>query len=128
MTAGLVLQVVVTGLAAGAAYGLVAIGFALVHRLTGVLQLAHGDLVAGAVFLALFLVAGTSPVTQSNVAWPGLLAAAAGAVIAGCAAGALLYLAIVRPFFRRGATLGWLGALVAVGFAIEGVLAAAFSR
>src|SRR4051812_27767333 len=128
MNAGLVLQVVVTGIAAGAAYGLVAIGFALVHRLTGVLQLAHGDIVAAAVFLTLFLVAGTSPVTQSNVAWPALLAAATGAVAAGAAVGALLYGLIVRPFFRRGATLGWLGALVAVGFAIEGVLTAAFPR
>jgi branched-chain amino acid transport system permease protein len=128
MTAGLVLQVVVTGVAAGATYGLVAIGFALVHRLTGVLQLAHGDLVAGAVFLSLFLVAGTSPVTQTNVAWPALLAAAAGVVVASAAVGAFLSVAIVRPFYRRGATLGWLGALVAVGFVIEGGLAGAFPR
>src|SRR5260221_3678778 len=128
MTAGLVLQVVVTGIAAGAAYGLVATGFALVHRLTGVLQLAHGDLVAAAVFLTLFLVAGTSPVTQSNVALPGRLAAAIGAVVAGAAAGALLELVLGRPFFRRGGTRGWLGGLVAVGFAIEGVLTAAFPR
>src|SRR5206468_13015970 len=42
MSPGLLLQVLVTGLAAGAAYGLVGIGIALVYRLTGVLQLAHG--------------------------------------------------------------------------------------
>ena len=42
-----------------------------------------------------------------------------------------MFLAITsraRPFFRRGATLGWLGALVALGLAIEGTLAAAFPR
>ena len=39
MSSGLLLQVLVTGLAAGAAYGLVGIGFSLVWRLTGVLQL-----------------------------------------------------------------------------------------
>src|SRR6266700_2480400 len=108
MTAGLVLQVVVPGLAARAAYGLVAIGFALVHRLTGVLQLAHGDLVAGAVFLMLFLVAGPSPVTQTSVSWPALLAAAIVAVVSGGAFGVVLYVAVVRPFFRRQAVLGWL--------------------
>jgi branched-subunit amino acid ABC-type transport system permease component len=128
MTAGLVLQVVVTGLAAGAAYGLVAIGFALVHRLTGVLQLAHGDFAAGALFLMLFLVAGTDPITQTNVSWPLLLLAALGAVVVGAAFGAALYLLVVRPFFRRQFTIGWLGALVAVALTIEGGLAAAFPQ
>src|SRR5947209_7424546 len=110
MTAELVLQVVVTGLAAGAAYGLVAIGFALVHRLTGVLQLAHGDLVAGAVFLTVFLVAGTGPVTQTNGTWLEVLVAALGAILVGALVGALLYLTVVRPFFRRQFTIGWIGA------------------
>ena len=41
----LALQVVVTGLAAGGVYGLVAIGHTLVFRLTGTVYLALGDLI-----------------------------------------------------------------------------------
>jgi branched-subunit amino acid ABC-type transport system permease component len=128
MTAGLVLQVVVTGLAAGAAYGLVAIGFSLVYRLTGVLQLAHGDFAAGGLFLMLFVIVGTDPVTQTNVAWPVLAAGVVAATAVAAAVGALVYLLVVRPFYRRRSTIGWLGALVAVALAIEGGLAAAFPQ
>src|SRR4051812_48096938 len=52
MSAGLLVQVLVTGLAAGAAYALIGIGFALLHQLTGVIQLAHGDFAGAACFLA----------------------------------------------------------------------------
>ena len=47
-----------TGLATGAAYGLIALGFTLVQRLTGVLAFAHGDIVIGAVFVAVLAVIG----------------------------------------------------------------------
>ena len=46
-------QVVVTGLAAGAVYGLVAVGTSLAYRLTGVVPFALGDLVGLAVLAAL---------------------------------------------------------------------------
>jgi hypothetical protein len=39
------LQVVLTGLAAGSVYGLLAIGHTLVYRLTGIVYSALGDLV-----------------------------------------------------------------------------------
>ena len=55
-------QALVTGLATGAAYGLIALGFTLVQRLTGVLAFAHGDIVTGAVFVAVLAVIGTMPV------------------------------------------------------------------
>ena len=45
----LALQVMVSGLAAGAIYGLVAIGHSLVFRLTGVVHFAFGELIALAV-------------------------------------------------------------------------------
>jgi branched-subunit amino acid ABC-type transport system permease component len=38
----LALQIVITGLAAGGVYGVVAIGYTLIYRLTGVVQLALG--------------------------------------------------------------------------------------
>ena len=63
----LALQVLVSGLAAGAVYGLVAIGYVLVYRLTGIVYFAFGDLVGLAVFAALLVAAGTGPVSQTNV-------------------------------------------------------------
>src|SRR3954470_1556714 len=88
MSPGLLLQVLVTGLAAGAAYGLVGIGIALVYRLTAVLELAHGDLVGAATFFVLAVVVGTGPATRTNVgSWP-LLGACLVAVALAAAAGA----------------------------------------
>ena len=45
MSGPVAIQALVTGLATGAAYGLIALGFSLVHRLTRVLAFAHGDIV-----------------------------------------------------------------------------------
>jgi len=128
MSVGLVVQVVVSGLAAGAVYGLVAIGFALVWRLTSVLHFAYGSLVGGSVFLTLVVAAGTAPVTASNVGTARYLVAILIALIAGAAAGAVMYLLVLRPFLRRGSMLGWIGASVAVALAVEGALAASFPR
>jgi branched-chain amino acid transport system permease protein len=128
MSFGLVVQVVISGLAAGAVYGLVAIGFTLVWRLTSVLQLAYGDFVGGSMFVVLLVAAGTGPVTATNVSVLRYLIAVTVTLAAGGAVGALLYLAIVRPFLRRGSTIGWIGAVVAAALVIEGALASAFPR
>src|SRR5947208_2239083 len=79
MSAGLLVQALVTGLAAGAAYALLGIGFALLYRLTGILQLALGDMAGAAAFVALALVAGTSPTARGG-ATGGFALAAGGAV------------------------------------------------
>ena len=50
------------------------------------------------------------------------------AIACAALAGALLYLVVIRPFFRRRAALGWIGATAAVAFAVEAALAAAFPR
>ncbi|MDP9342104.1 MAG: hypothetical protein M3Q23_08395 [Actinomycetota bacterium] len=124
----LTIQVVVTGLAAGAVYGLVAVGTSLAYRLTGVVPFALGDLVGLAVFATLALAAGTGPVTATNVpAWRYALALIGGLAVA-IAAGLLLYWLAVRPFLRRRSTIGWVGAMVAAAFAIHGFLAASFVR
>lgn len=128
MSFGLVLQVVISGLAAGAVYGLVAIGVTLVWRLTSVIQLAYGDFVGGSMFLLLLVAAGTGPVTATNVSVVRYVIAVAVTLAAGAAAGSLLYFGVVRPFLRRGSALGWIGAIVAVALVIEGALAAAFPR
>jgi branched-chain amino acid transport system permease protein len=128
MTFGLILQVLVSGLAAGAVYGLVAIGFTLIYRLTSVIHFAYGSVVGGSVFLTLLLAAGTGPVTASNVGVARYVLAVAIALGVGAVAGAALYLLVLRPFVRRGSALGWIGASVAVALAIQGALAAGFPR
>ena len=55
-SAAVAVQALVAGLATGAAYGLIALGFTLVHRLTAVIAFAHGDIVVGAVFVAVLAV------------------------------------------------------------------------
>ena len=52
------LQIVLSGLAAGSVYGLLAVGYMLVYRLTGIVHFALGDLVGLGVFVALFVTAG----------------------------------------------------------------------
>ena len=128
MSFGLVVQVLIAGLAAGAVYGLVAIGFTLVWRLTSVLYLAYGSIVGGSLFLALLIAAGTSPVTSSNVGTARYLLAVFVTLIASGVAGSFMYLAVLRPFLARGSALGWIGATVGIAFAIQGALQAAFSR
>ncbi len=124
----LVVQVILTGLAAGAGYGLIAIGFALVYRLTGVVHFALGELLGLTILVALLVAAGTGPVTQTNVSAGRVLGAiGAGLAVAG-ATGVLAYLVAVRPFVRRGDALGWIGSLVALAFAVRGLLAATLVR
>jgi hypothetical protein len=60
----LALQILVTGLAAGGVYGLLAAGLTFVYRLTGVVHFALGDLVGLAVFVTLLVAAGTGPVRR----------------------------------------------------------------
>ncbi len=124
----LVLQVIVTGLAAGAGYGLLAIGLAVIHRLTGVIHLALGELVGLAVVVTLLVVAGPDLVTPSSVSAASYAGALSAGVAAAVLAGVGTYWLAVRPFLRRGLTLGWLGAVVAVAFAVRGALGAALVR
>ncbi len=63
----LVVQVIVTGLAAGGVYGIVAVGYSLIYRLTGIVYFAFGDLVAFGVFTTLLVAAGTAPVSQTSL-------------------------------------------------------------
>lgn len=64
------LQVAITGLAAGGVYGLVAVGYSLVFRLTGTIAFAFGDLIGLGVFATLLVAVGTGPVSQTSVEEP----------------------------------------------------------
>ena len=95
------LQELVGGLSVGVVYGLVGVGFVIVHRITGMVNFAQGELAMlggfGAVVGTQFLPAALGPV--------------AGAVVGG-AAGLLLYALVVHPLRHKGlliqtiATLG----------------------
>jgi branched-chain amino acid transport system permease protein len=118
-------QALVTGLATGAAYGLIALGFTLVQRLTGVLALAHGDVVIGAVFVAVLAVIGTMPVAAplgaGSVVLLALVAPAAGAALS-----AAVYVVAIRPF--RGDVLGWVASSLAAGVLVREMVGLPFAQ
>ena len=124
----LTLQVLVTGLAAGGVYGLVAVGQSLIYRLTGVVHFAFGELVGLGVFTTLLVVAGTGPVTQATANGPRFLLALVVGVAVCVVAGTGSYLFAVQPYLARGSTIGWVAAIVAIAFAIRAVLSAVFTR
>jgi branched-subunit amino acid ABC-type transport system permease component len=113
------LQAVLTGLAVGAVYGLVGMGFSLVHQLTRVLSFAHGDLVVGAVFSGVYVAIGTTPVAIAPSSGRSALLVV-GTVVAGAVLATALYVAAVRPFAARGGDpLGWVAATLAAGLLIR---------
>ncbi len=124
----LVVQVIVTGLAAGGVYGLVAVGHSLIYRLTGIVYFAFGDLVALAVFTTLLVAAGTSPISQTSLA-PGrfVLALAVGLLVC-ILVGATTYVLFIEPYLLRGSILGWVAATLAIAFTIHGMIGATFTR
>ncbi len=125
-TGALVVQVLVTGLAAGATYALVAFGFALLYRMTGVLQLAHGHVVSLGVLVALAAlgVLGGGVVTTPARA---VVAVVAAVVAAAAASVAIPVLGWRGPGEGR-SRVEWLALVVAAAFAIEAGLVAASRR
>jgi branched-chain amino acid transport system permease protein len=91
MDAGVLLQVLLGGLAQGAVLGLVALGFSLVAGTVRVLHFAHGDIAVAAIFVGIWVVLGRAPIAA--VLAPGtsvlfvLLILAAGAVLSGLGRG-----------------------------------------
>jgi len=122
------LQIVLSGLAAGSVYGLLAVGHTLVYRLTGIVHFALGDLVGLGVFTALLITAGRGPITQASASsWRFGLALLVGiALVAAISSGA--YTAIIQPYLVRGSTVGWVAGSVAIAFAIQAFLQAVFQR
>jgi branched-subunit amino acid ABC-type transport system permease component len=124
----LALQIVISGLAAGGVYGVVAIAYTLIYRLTGVVHFALGELIALAVFVTLLVAAGTGPVTQTSVGG-GRFALALVVGLGVCViAGTATYALAIKPYLDRGSTIGWVAVTVAIAFAIRAILGAAFDR
>lgn len=133
MSAAVAVQALVAGLATGAAYGLIAIGFTLVHRLTAVIAFAHGDIVVGAVFVAVLAIVGTMPVasTLGVASSVGLIAVA---LAAGAALSLAVYVLAIRPFRaqargrRAGDVVGWAAGGLAAGLLIREVVGLGFPQ
>jgi len=124
----LALQIAITGLAAGGVYGVVAIAYTLIYRLTGVVQFALGEFIALAVFGTLLVAAGTGPVTQTSVGGARFALALVVGLTVCVAAGTLTYLLAIKPYLDRGSTIGWVAVTVALAFAIRALVAAVFER
>jgi branched-chain amino acid transport system permease protein len=122
------LQVLVTGAAAGGVYGLIAIGHALIYRLTGVVHFAFGDLVGLGVFTTLLVAAGTGPVSQTSLGGARFAVALVVGVVVCVLASVGSYLYAVEPYVERGSTIGWVAATIAVAFAINALIALIFTR
>ena len=129
MSGGVLLQAVLSGLAAGAVIALVAVGFTLVWSLTRVLALAHGDLVIGSVLTGVLIVIGRTPVAGSLTAFRSV-AVILLAVVAGVGLSVLTYAVTVRPFLDRAQRaedlLGWVAGGVTAGLVVRTALGLAF--
>ncbi|WP_413658626.1 branched-chain amino acid ABC transporter permease [Paraburkholderia phenoliruptrix] len=130
---GAFLQALISGLAIGGAYALVALGFSITFTTTKTLNFSHGEFVSSGAFIgmsAMLLLLG-KPITATSFggAVPGataqLLALVAALVVMG-ALGWLLYVLGVRPFARKPgmawvmSTLGFGVVLDSIGLAIWG--------
>lgn len=105
------LQELVSGLSVGVVYGLVGVGFVIIHRITGMVNFAQGELAMlggfGAVLATEYLPAALGPI--------------AGALI-GAIAGLLLYVLVVHPLRNKGLliqTIATLGAGVVLRSAAQ---------
>jgi branched-chain amino acid transport system permease protein len=122
------LQILAGGFAAGAIYGLVAVGHSLVFRLTGVVHFAFGELIALGVFVTLFVAAGSGPVSQTSVGGGRFLLALVVGLLVTAAASVGAYFLAIEPYRARGSVIGWVGASLAVAFTIRTLLIVFFDR
>ncbi|MEC5407119.1 branched-chain amino acid ABC transporter permease [Paraburkholderia sp. MPAMCS5] len=128
-----IFQAVISGLAVGGAYALVALGFSITFTTTKTLNFSHGEFVSSGAFIgmsAMLLLLG-KPITSTTFGGvvPGvsaqLLALVAALVVMG-ALGWLLYAVGVRPFAKQPgmawvmSTLGFGVVLDSIGLAIWG--------
>ncbi len=87
-------QIVVEGVGLGALYALVAMGFALIYKVTGVLNFAQGEIALVGAYLVVLFGTGAA-VEQLQVSAP---VAVAATVVVGVLLGVLLERVVFRPF------------------------------
>src|SRR4029453_12743883 len=100
----------------------------LIHRLTGIVNFAFGDLVGLGIFATLLVLAGTTPVSQGGAHEPKFIFALIVGLAVCVLAGIATYVGLVQPYLRRGSTIGWVAGTAAVAFAIRAAIGAVFQR
>ncbi|MCW2543939.1 MAG: inner-rane translocator 70 [Frankiales bacterium] len=127
----MLLQVVLSGLSAGAVLGLIAMGFSLVAGTIRVLNLAHGDVVVAGTFVGVLAVLGRTPVT-SQLGTGRSLALVAVVLVASAALAWLVAVVLVAPRLARGGDvgdpLGWVAGGVAAGLLLRAAAGLAFPQ
>ncbi len=108
------LNCLVVGLAIGSVFGLIALGYTVVHNATNVVNLAQGDLVMVGVLLSYWFL--------SVLHWPQIVAFLA-VIVALVVVAGLEELIAIRPLLRKGGgnALGWLITTLAFSLFLEGV-------
>jgi branched-chain amino acid transport system permease protein len=114
----LLISAVVTGLALGSMYGLIALGYHITYAVSSTVNFAQGSaMMLGAVLGYAFAV---------RMGWPWLVAA--GATLLICAAfGLVVERVLVRPFAERGSN-AWLMATVAGGIVLDNSVLFTFGK
>ena len=134
MTAGELLQALVSGLANGAVYGLVAMGFALAYGVTRIVAFVHGDIVGGSLAGGVAVVLGVTPVVTSPAIGDSVLLVALTLAL-GATVSVGTYLAVVRPLVGVGrglatgaAASSWIGGGLLVGLLLRQLVSSEFPR
>lgn len=118
------LQALMSGLALGGIYALVALGFSITHTTTRTLNFGQGEFLVGGAFVGvatLLLLAGKGPVGVLSAAdvslWRYSGALVASVVVLGVL-GALMYFIAVRPFFGM-TGMAWVMSTIGFGIILQ---------
>lgn len=107
-------QYLVSGLATGSIYALVALGLALIYRSTRILNFAHGDITTAGTFMALTLLSLNLPFALAFIL----------AIVFGMVLAMAFYFCVLVPAQRREATqLGQIILTLGLGLILQGLVA-----
>jgi branched-chain amino acid transport system permease protein len=107
-------QYLVSGLATGSIYALVALGLALIYRSTRILNFAHGDITTAGTFMALTLLGLNLPFALAFIL----------AIVFGMVLAMAFYFCVLVPAQRREATqLGQIILTLGLGLILQGLVA-----
>jgi branched-chain amino acid transport system permease protein len=109
----LIQSVLIPGLAQGALYGLIAVAFAVLHKTTGVINFAHGQLVVMAPIVILICAGAGLPIWLAFVIGIAVL----------LAAGLLTEWVAIRPYVQSGSAVSWILSTFGVSIVLAELLA-----
>ena len=118
------LQALMSGLALGGIYALVALGFSITHTTTRTLNFGQGEFLVGGAFVGvatLLLLAGKGPVgvlSTADVSLSRYSGALLASVVVLGVLGALMYFIAVRPFFGMSG-MAWVMSTIGFGIILQ---------